>query len=202
MTRAFALSIMLLGAAPAWAGPLTVRITDPSGKPVPNAVVSLPSGRPGNGGRFVVSQKNLAFHPFVVVVPVGASVSFPNFDDTRHHVYSFSTAKRFELKLFAKEQSRSIIFDRPGIVALGCNIHDRMSAFIVVTDRTQTALTDANGVARLQTAPGSAATKLSVWHPYLRSPANRLDVSVFPNETSKVVQVRLRPAPIHGMGGY
>jgi hypothetical protein len=150
----------------------------------------------------VVSQKGLAFHPFVLVVPVGASVSFPNFDDTRHHVYSFSTAKKFELKLFAKEQSRSIQFDRPGIVALGCNIHDRMSAFIVVTDRAQTAVTDRNGIARLQAPAGSAATKLDVWHPYLRAPGNHLELSLFPNENSKVVQVRLRPPPMHGMGGY
>lgn len=193
---------LILCATPSVAAPLSVRVTDPSGRPVANAVVSLPSGRPMAAGRFTISQKDLAFHPFVLVVPLGARVSFPNFDDTRHHVYSFSSAKKFELKLFAKEQNRTIVFDRPGVVALGCNIHDRMSAFIYVTDKAQTAITDRNGVARLQTAPGSAAMKLVIWHPYVRAPGNQIDVSVFPNEASKVVQVRLRPPPMHGMGGY
>ncbi len=202
MFKRLAFALMLLSAAPAFAGPLSVRVTDPSGKPVANAVVSLPSARPSGSGRFVVSQKDLAFHPFVLVVPVGAIVSFPNLDDTRHHVYSFSKAKKFELKLFAKEQSRTVKFDAPGIVALGCNIHDQMSAFIFVTDRVVTAVTDRNGVTRLNAPSGVAASRLTVWHPYLRSPGNLMDVSVFPGESNKAVQVRLRPPPMHGMSGY
>ncbi|HET6942615.1 MAG TPA: methylamine utilization protein, partial [Sphingomicrobium sp.] len=90
--------------------------------------------RPSTGGTFSVSQRDMQFHPFVLVVPVGAKVSFPNLDPTRHHVYSFSPAKKFELKLFAKDQSRSVVFDKPGVVALGCNIHDAMTAFIYVAD--------------------------------------------------------------------
>ena len=74
-------------------------------------------------------------------------MSFPNLDPTKHHVYSFSPAKRFELKLFAKDQSRTVHFDKPGVVALGCNIHDQMSAFIVVTDSAWTARTNAQGMA-------------------------------------------------------
>jgi hypothetical protein len=80
--------------------------------PVRDAVVTLyPAGSAARaarpGGRFVVSQKNVQFHPFLTIVPVGADVSFPNLDPTKHHVYSFSPAKRFELKLFAKDQSRT-----------------------------------------------------------------------------------------------
>ena len=86
------------------------------------------------GRHYYLRQRQHQFHPFVLVVPVGANVSFPNFDPTRHHVYSFSPAKRFELKLFARDQSRSVRFDKPGVVALGCNIHDQMSAFIDVVD--------------------------------------------------------------------
>ena len=107
------------------------------------------------------------------VVPVGANVSFPNRDATKHHVYSFSPAKRFELKLFARDQSRSVRFDKPGVVALGCNIHDSMSAFIVVTDSPWTARTDGKGVVQFANAPNAAA-RLSVWHPYLRAPGNVL----------------------------
>ena len=126
-----------------------------------DAVVTFyPAGnaaRPARaGGRFVVSQKNIQFHPFLTIVPVGADVSFPNFDPTKHHVYSFSPAKRFELKLFARDQSRTVHFDKPGVVALGCNIHDQMSAFIVVTDSAWTARTNAQGVAAFADAPERA----------------------------------------------
>src|SRR4030095_2461510 len=113
----------LASAAPIARAPLTLRGTDAGGKPVANAVVTLRpaagAARPMPVGRgYTVSQKDLQFHPFVLVVPAGATVSFPNFDPTKHHVYSFSPAKRFELKLFARDQSRSVKFDTPGVVAL------------------------------------------------------------------------------------
>jgi hypothetical protein len=117
MVRGFFLIAAALGlAAPLCAAPLSVRVVDASGRGVRDAVVTFyPSGgaaRPARpGGRFVVSQKNIQFHPFLTIVPVGADVSFPNFDPTKHHVYSFSPAKRFELKLFARDQSRTVHFD-------------------------------------------------------------------------------------------
>ena len=162
MVRGFFLIAAALGlAAPLCAAPLSVRVVDASGRGVRDAVVTFyPSGgaaRPARpGGRFVVSQKNIQFHPFLTIVPVGADVSFPNFDPTKHHVYSFSPAKRFELKLFARDQSRTVHFDKPGVVALGCNIHDQMSAFIVVTDSAWTARTNAQGVAAFADAPERA----------------------------------------------
>src|SRR3954451_3598480 len=182
---------LLLGLAlasiscPLAASPLSVRVVDASGRPVRDAVVTLyPAGtaHPAHaGGRFLVSQKDLQFHPFLTIVPVGADVSFPNLDPTRHHVYSFSAAKRFELKLFARDQSRTVHFDKPGVVALGCNIHDQMSAFIVVTNSAWTARTNANGVAAFQDAPGAAA-RLTVWHPYLRAPVGVAQQAVTPGQ--------------------
>ena len=159
MVRNFLCALALAGAAaPLAAAPLNVRVVDASGHPVRDAVVTLyPAGaaaRPAHaGGRYVVAQQNLQFRPFLTVVPVGADVSFPNLDPTKHHVYSFSPAKRFELKLFAKDQSRTVHFDKPGVVALGCNIHDQMSAFIFVTDTAWTARTNAQGVAPSPTRP-------------------------------------------------
>src|SRR5690242_18070129 len=149
------------------ATPLSVRVTDASGRPVRDAVVTLyPAGsaaRPAPArGHFVVAQKNLQFQPFLTIVPVGADVSFPNLDSTKHHVYSFSPAKRFELKLFAKDQSRTVHFDNAGIVALGCNIHDAMSAFIFVTDSVWTGRTNAQGLVTFADAP-NAAGRLTVW---------------------------------------
>jgi plastocyanin len=193
---AFAAGLAL--AAPVAAASLTVRVVDSSGKPVRDAVVTL---YPASGarplkpsGRYTVSQQNLQFHPFLSIVPVGADVSFPNFDNTKHHVYSFSAAKRFELKLFAKDQSRTVHFDKPGVVALGCNIHDQMSAFIVVTDSQWTARTNGQGVASFSDAP-NASGRLVLWHPYLRAPGGTMQQQVASGQRSAGFKVRLRPPP-------
>jgi plastocyanin len=153
------------------------------------------AARPAHsGGHFTVSQQNLQFHPFMTIVPVGADVSFPNLDPTKHHVYSFSPAKKFELKLFAKDQSRTVHFDKPGVVALGCNIHDQMSAFIVVTDSAWTSRTNAQGIATFTDAP-SAPARLTVWHPYLRAPGGTLQQAVAATQHAASFQLRLRSPP-------
>jgi plastocyanin len=193
-------------AAPLCAAPLAVRVVDASGRPVRDAVVTLyPAGaaaRPARaGGRFVVSQQNLQFHPFLTIIPVGADVSFPNLDPTKHHVYSFSSAKKFELKLFAKDQSRTVHFDKPGVVALGCNIHDQMSAFVVVTDSAWTARTNAQGMAAFADAPNAPA-RLTVWHPYLRALGGQVQQTVAPSQRSASFQIRLRPPPAMPMTDY
>jgi plastocyanin len=193
---AFAAGLAL--AAPVAAATLTVRVVDSSGRPVRDAIVTLyPSSgahAPKATGRYVVSQQNLQFHPFLSIVPVGADVSFPNFDNTKHHVYSFSAAKRFELKLFAKDQSRTVHFDKPGVIALGCNIHDQMSAFIVVTDSQWTTRTDGRGVASFDDAP-SAPGRLVLWHPYLRAPGGTMEQRVASGQRSAGFKIRLRPPP-------
>ena len=186
-------------AAPVAAAPLSVRVVDASGHPVRDAVVTLYAAgsaarAPKPGGRYVVSQKNIQFHPFLSIVPVGADVSFPNLDPTKHHVYSFSPAKRFELKLFAKDQSRTVHFDKAGVVALGCNIHDQMSAFIVVTDSVWTARTNAQGMATFADAP-NAPGRVTAWHPYLRAPGGVVEQNVRSGQRSASFQVRLRPPP-------
>jgi plastocyanin len=186
-------------AAPLGAAPLSVRVVDAGGHPVRDAVVTLyPAGNaaraPRPGGRYTVSQKNIQFHPFLSIVPVGADVSFPNLDPTKHHVYSISPAKRFELKLFAKDQSRTVHFDKAGVVALGCNIHDQMSAFIVVTDSVWTARTNAQGMATFADAP-NAPGRLTAWHPYLRAPGGVVEQNVRSGQRSASFQVRLRPPP-------
>lgn len=200
MMRNILFALALAGAAsPLSAAPLTVRVADASGRPVHDAVVTLyPAGnaaRPARPvGRVVVSQKDLKFHPFLTIVPVGADVSFPNLDPTKHHVYSFSAAKKFELRLFAKDQSRTVHFEKPGVVALGCNIHDQMAAFIVVTDSAWTARTNAQGLAQFADAP-NAPGRVFVWHPYLRAPGGQLQQAVASGQRGVGFQVRLRPAP-------
>jgi plastocyanin len=200
MVRNILFALALAGAAsPLAAAPLSVRVVDASGRPVRDAVVTLyPAGaaarQPRVASRYVISQQNLQFRPFLTIVPVGADVSFPNLDPTKHHVYSFSAAKKFELKLFAKDQSRTVHFDRPGVVALGCNIHDQMSAFVVVTDSAWTARTNAQGIAAFGDAP-DAPGRLTVWHPFLRAPGGLIQQAIAPTQRSLSFQVRLRPPP-------
>jgi plastocyanin len=200
-------ALALAGAAvPLAAAPLNVRVVDASGHPVRDAVVTLyPAAglaRPAHaGGRYVVAQQNLQFRPFLTVVPVGADVSFPNLDPTKHHVYSFSAAKKFELKLFARDQSRTVHFDKAGVVALGCNIHDQMSAFIFVTDTAWTARTNAQGMASFPDAP-SAPARVAVWHPYLRAPGGQVEQAMSATQRNMSFQVRLRPPPPMAMTDY
>lgn len=195
---------MLLVPISAWSGiagaaEVTISIRTGAGAPVRDAVVMLhPAGaapmKPQTDTSLSVRQQDIQFHPFVLIAPVGAQVGFPNRDKVRHHVYSFAKAKRFELKLFGRDESRSVIFDKAGAVALGCNIHDAMTAYVRVVDTTFAVKTDSSGIARIANAPGGAAT-LKVWHPYLRAPGNELSraLAVGGNKTETIV-VELRPA--------
>jgi len=134
--------------------------------------------------------------PFVLVIPVGSTVDFTNLDPFRHHVYSFSPAKKFELKLFGQGEKRTVTFDKPGIVALGCNIHDTMQAFIEVVSTAFAAKTGKDGRVVLRGAPDGNA-RLTVWHPYLRAPGNQRTVNAGPGNVALPVEVKLRrPAPM------
>lgn len=198
LRRALIGAIAALTAVPLAAAPLTVRVLDSHGHPVADAVVTLRSSgnsKPHFPGPFVMGQKGMQFHPFVLIVPVGANVSFPNFDSTKHDVYSFSPAKQFELKLFAKDQSRSVHFDKSGVVALGCNIHDQMTAFIIVADSAWTAKTDGRGIVTFADPPAHPAT-LTVWHPYLRAPGNSIEKTIPPGDRGESFTVTLRPPPM------
>ena len=190
-----------LAAAPAVAGDVSVEVRDQTGKPVRDAVVMIrPAGgvAPGTPMKvswpMVMAQQNTQFTPYVLIVPLGSTVSFPNKDKVRHHVYSFSAPKKFELKLYGRDETRSITFDKPGAVSLGCNIHDGMIAFIFVSDTPFAAKSNPQGVAVVQDAPGGAATLL-VWHPDLkaRAPISRtLAVAGATQRTSATIE--LRPA--------
>jgi plastocyanin len=193
----FAFAAFALPAA-AQARDIAVTIRDDAGHPVEDAVVTLavPARAPAPG-HFTISQKNTMFVPFVLVIPVGSTVEFTNLDPFRHHVYSFSPAKKFELKLFGQGEKRAVTFDKAGIVALGCNIHDSMQAFIQVVDTPFAAKSGKDGRVVLRGAP-AGTLKLTVWHPHLRAPGNQVTV-VAPagSDVSLPVRVKLRrPAPM------
>ena len=113
---------------------------------------------------YVMDQVNKTFVPYVLVVPVNSLVSFPNSDDIRHHVYSFSPAKTFELKLYAGRPKKPVLFDTKGVVVLGCNIHDSMVGYIYVTDKKDVYLTNEKGEVVLD-RDLPLNTQLKVWHP-------------------------------------
>jgi len=196
LLRLLALAVLALPAT-AFARDIAVTVRDAGGHPVEDAVVILDgAGHAAAPGHFTINQRHTMFMPFVLVVPVGSTVEFTNLDPFRHHVYSFSPAKKFELKLFGQGEKRNVTFDKPGIVALGCNIHDTMQAFVQVVGTAFAAKTGKDGRAVLRGAPDGNA-RLTVWHPYLRAPGNQLTVAAGPGNVAVPVEVKLRrPAPM------
>lgn len=152
---------------PVHAGSVTVAVTDAAGRPLADAVVLL---EPTAGKAAVkpmtgveIAQAKRQFQPRVTLVTVGSRVNFPNFDTVRHHVYSFSPVKKFEIKLYVGTPAAPVVFDSPGIAVLGCNIHDQMAAWVVVLDTPYFARTGADGRATLPAAP-PGSYRLRAWH--------------------------------------
>jgi plastocyanin len=162
MRLLFALISALLFASPALAGDLTVSVRDTAGRPVRDAVITVtPAGGVPRGPiRFSwpmrVAQQNIQFDPYVLIAPVGATVSFPNLDRVRHHVYSFSRGNRFEIELYGRDETRTHVFTSVGVAALGCNIHDQMLAYVKVVDTPWAAKTGATGDAPCAAFPTAA----------------------------------------------
>jgi plastocyanin len=132
-------------------GSASVQVLDSAKRPLQDAAVyAVPlSGQitpKSNGRRAEIEQRGRKFMPLVSVVQAGTEVSFPNNDTVRHHVYSFSPAKNFELKLYAGVPANPVNFDKPGTVVLGCNIHDKMVAYIQIVDTPWLGKTDADGM--------------------------------------------------------
>ncbi|MEY4561056.1 MAG: hypothetical protein RLZZ618_333 [Pseudomonadota bacterium] len=152
----------------AGAAAVSVTVTDTAGKPQSDVVVTI---EPTGGARLVVkpmagasvAQVKRQFVPALTVVTVGTPVSFPNNDSVRHHVYSFSPTKTFELKLYSGVPQAPVVFDKPGVAVVGCNIHDQMAAWIVVVDTPYHGITSASGELRLDNVP-AGKYELRTWH--------------------------------------
>lgn len=144
-------------------------VADAGGAPVRDAVVYLlPAGGakpPPAPPHAVIEQLDRDFIPFVTAIRAGTAVAFPNRDQVMHHVYSFSSAKTFQIKLYEGDPPKPIVFDKPGVVALGCNIHDWMQAYVVVVETPYFAVSDAQGNVRIADLPGGAY-EARAWHPY------------------------------------
>ena len=149
---------------------IVAKVVDDKGNPVADAVVVAV---PGDGlvrlsarRDAVIDQVDKEFTPKVNVILVGTPVVFPNHDNVRHQVYSFSPAKRFELPLYAGVPAQPVMFDTPGVVVLGCNIHDWMVGYIYVSESPYFAKTHADGKAVIADLPAKSYI-VRVWHPQL-----------------------------------
>ncbi len=156
-----------LGAGGALAAPHTIVVRNEAGQPVHPAAVSVfvdgTPARAAKGAQGQMAQRDKAFAPTLLVVQTGTPVSFPNFDTVRHHVYSFSPTKPFELKLYAGTPVAPVVFDRAGTATLGCNIHDRMLGYIHVVETPYFGQTDGQGRVVLDLPEGHH--RLKVWTP-------------------------------------
>ncbi|MSU65655.1 MAG: hypothetical protein EXS38_06055 [Opitutus sp.] len=147
------------------------KFVDQKSQPVADAVVSLialePTGQAAPpAAPAVIGQQKQEFSPYVTAVQVGSAVDFPNRDTVGHQVYSSSKIKKFELPLYVGEAREPIVFDRPGIVAIGCNIHDWMLAYVVVLETPWFAKSAADGTAKIANAP-PGRYRVEIWQPRL-----------------------------------
>jgi plastocyanin len=189
---------------PAHADALKVSVAARDGRPVAAAVVTVePEAAgfaPATPVHAVMDQLDLAFVPHLLVIPVHSSVQFPNSDAVSHQVYSFSSARQFQLPLYRGKPYPPVRFDQPGVVTLGCNIHDNMLAYIFVTAAPHYGQTDAGGAWTLDgLAPGRY--RVRAWHPLLnepRPPERVVDVHAGAASVVLTLQKALRPAPLDG----
>ena len=167
--RQFRTSLLLsliLACGPALGDSLQFRVLSESGQPVHSAV--LTAGDPED--KLVMSEAEMdqidrEFSPYVIAIQEGQKVAFPNKDSVRHHVYSFSPAKQFEMRLYSGRPEAPLAFEKSGAVVLGCNIHDNMVGYIYVTRRPYRSVTNSIGEARLTAT--TDIQEIVLWHPNL-----------------------------------
>ena len=210
LSRGSLLLVILVFAGDLLAGSLEVIVKDDKGGPGSDAVayaVGAASAAPKKHA--VVDQRDKQFVPYVTAIQVGTAVSFPNSDNIRHHVYSFSPAKKFELPLYSGVPAQPVVFDKVGFVTLGCNIHDWMIAYVAVLPTPYFQVTRQDGRALLKDLPPGQYT-VQVWHPGLKGQpeafAQRVDVG---GGTKSLVftlplkqALRAKRAPGLTTGGY
>ncbi|MDB5983098.1 MAG: hypothetical protein JWQ69_4113 [Pseudomonas sp.] len=148
------------------AATLDAEVVDQQGKPLEDAVLTLqgPLGKTVAAPKADMDQRAHQFAPHVLAVHTGTQIAFPNSDNIRHQVYSFSPAKRFELRLYEGTPSLPVLFDKPGVVVLGCNIHDWMLGYVYVTDDPWFSVSDSEGALKLNALP-AGHYRVTLWHP-------------------------------------
>jgi plastocyanin len=164
-------TLLALLAPPAWAAPLQISFVGVDGRGIGGTVMTLRStdaSRPvAKPTAAALDQVDLRFVPTVLAVPVGSQIVFPNSDSVSHQVYSFSPAKKFQLPLYRGKPYPPVLFDREGVVTLGCNIHDQMRAYVYVVEAQYFGRSDAGGTwSAGDVEPGEY--RVEIWHPLSR----------------------------------
>jgi plastocyanin len=210
LSRGSLLLVILVFSGDLLAGSLEVIVKDDKGGPGSDAVVyAVGAASAAPKKHAVVDQRDKQFIPYVTAVQVGTAVSFPNSDNIRHHVYSFSPAKKFELPLYSGVPAEPVVFDKVGFVTLGCNIHDWMIAYVAVLPTPYFQVTRQDGRAMLKDLPAGQYT-VQVWHPALKGQpeafAQRVDVGGGTKSLQFTLplkhDVRAKRAPGLTTGGY
>jgi plastocyanin len=194
---------LLAAAVPAVSANLSLQAVNADGRPLRGAVVQVyaldaPAHHPVPE-HAVMDQVDRTFAPDLLIIPVGSTIVFPNSDSVAHQIYSFSPAKRFQLPLYHGQPYPPTQFDQPGIITLGCNIHDQMLAYVVVTEAAYFGRTDEQGHWSADVAPGHY--RLTLWHPRLRDSLAMLEQQVVVTDAGPAtINVRLKkplqPAPL------
>jgi plastocyanin len=186
MNRWWLASLTTFAFVSAQAAQVSVKVIDRDGRPVGGLVVLLqspgPTGTKAQGSPAIMDQIEQRFLPFVLPVRTGTAVTFPNSDSVAHQVYSFSPPKRFELGLYRGRPHAPVVFDKPGIVVLGCNIHDKMIGYVYVTDAPLFGKTNERGTWRVDDVT-PAEYRLEVWSPLLARDEPPLARSLAINES-------------------
>ena len=178
---------------PCYVWSFEVLVVDQHGAPVSNAVVSIPEGSITgvDSSPAVMDQVNKRFVPLVLAIPQGQEVIFPNSDNIRHHVYSFSEPKRFEIKLYKGTAKAALPFNEAGVVVLGCNIHDSMIGYIFVSPWPDFRVSDETGRLSFE----GTAQQLAVWHPWVEglSEPMMVDLGADKAEQTRKIILKLKP---------
>jgi plastocyanin len=176
---------LCLWAAAGGAAVLRVDVLDRDGAPVNDVViVATPRHAPDTPAltapsHAVMDQIERQFVPRILVIRTGTPVDFPNSDNIAHQVYSFSPAKRFQLSLYRGRVYPPLVFDKAGLVVIGCNIHDNMLGYIYVTSSPYFGKTDIHGTLYLEGLVGGDYA-VSAWSPRFNEPEDQIlrDVQV------------------------
>jgi plastocyanin len=193
-------ALLAMALAPgAFAGMVTVDVTTTSGIKAADAVIvfdPLDATPPPSHAKAIIDQVNKQYVPRVTVVRTGTEITFPNSDHIRHQVYSFSKPNKFTLKLYAGSPPTPVTFDHPGLVVLGCNIHDHMVAFVGVVDSPYFVKTPASGTAELTMPAGRY--RMRVWHPNEigAAPPREIAVSAAPMTIPLILDVQGAPTAV------
>lgn len=170
----------------------TLQVIDQNNQPVINAVVAIPTSTRSSTASLpiaIMDQVNKQFKPRVLVIQQGQSVSFPNSDDIRHQVYSFSSINPFNIRLYKGSEEPPIPFNIAGIGVLGCNIHDSMVGYIYVAGSETAKVTDHDGKVQFDSPIPDSVT---VWHESLSVNSNeRQSVMVTQQQGLATVHISL-----------